>query len=98
MGKKAILLTQMVLSGKDTIFYVVPGGSISRHLHPGQRSERMTTEVTDVRGSVHQPELQKAFGTILILLCISSPAQQHGKAPEDKYLSTQQVDCSQLAH
>lgn len=96
--RKPILLTQMVLSSRETIFYVVPRGSISRHLHPGHRSERMTTEVTEVRGSVHQPELQKAFGTILISLCISSLAQQHGKAPVDKYLSTQQADSSQLAH
>jgi hypothetical protein len=47
---------------------------------------------------VHQPELQQAFETILISLCISRPAQQHDKAPEDKYLPTQQADSSQLAY
>jgi hypothetical protein len=34
-GRKPVPLIQMVLSGRETTFYMVPGGSILGHFHPG---------------------------------------------------------------
>lgn len=82
--RKPILLTQMVLSSKETIFYVVPGGSISRHLHPGHRSERMTTEVTEARGSCTNQNSRKRLGQSWFY-CVSLP--QHSSMVRHQKIS-----------